>query len=81
MERYQIQRLVLYRWWQAIVEIPRMMKCRIWNKNILLWWHRLWIRRNDMHRSLDMDAEAMIEMSEHETNKYLAELMRRRSIA
>ncbi|MHB1118328.1 MAG: hypothetical protein ACYCZ7_02295 [Minisyncoccota bacterium] len=48
---------------------------------VRLWWHRLFIRRNEFHHSLDMDTDAMVRMSSAESKKYILDLVRRRSIA
>ena len=74
-------RIVLYVWWLDTKSLPGKIKRRIWNKHILLWWHRSWIRKDEFHRSLDMDGTAMLEMNEQERKKYLADLVRRRKIA
>ena len=57
------------------------MKRKIWNKSIKLWWHRLFIRKDEFHSSLNMDAEAIMEMSREERNDYHEDLARRRQIA
>jgi hypothetical protein len=67
--------------WLDLKSSTYKMKRRIWNKHILLWWYRLWVRRNEFHRSLDMDFAAMMEMDESEWKKYLTDLVRRRKIA
>ena len=46
-----------------------------------LWWHRLWIREDEFHASLNMDAEAMECMSSGQLADYLKDLLRRRKIA
>ncbi|MFA7151239.1 MAG: hypothetical protein WC158_03660, partial [Candidatus Paceibacterota bacterium] len=53
----------------------------IWNKCILLWWNRLWIRKDEFHPSLNSDVEAMMEMTKEEKMAYLKDLMIRRRIA
>lgn len=73
--------LALYAWWFEVRTFPGKIKRRIWNKHILLWWHRLWIRKDEFHCSLNMDTEAMLEMNGVETEKYLTDLLRRRMIA
>lgn len=55
-------------------------KVLIWNKNILLFWYRLWIRKNEFHSSLRLDEEAISEMNNEEKEKYFKELMHRRWI-
>lgn len=46
-----------------------------------LIWHKLWIRKDEFHHSLDMDVRAMLVMNDMDKNKYLNDLMRRRNIA
>lgn len=81
MKWYEKVRIVLYVWWLDMKSLPDKIKRRIWNKHILLWWHRLYIRKDEFHRSLDMDGAAMLEMNEQERKKYLEDLVRRREIA
>ena len=54
---------------------------RIWNAGLLLWWYRLWIRKDEFHRSLDMDLLAMLAMNKKRKEWYLEDLSRRRRIA
>jgi len=54
---------------------------QIWNKGILLWWYKLWIRKNEFHQSLSVDTDAMSVMSDEELCVYDADLAKRRSIA
>lgn len=56
-------------------------KRRLWNKRIKLWWCRLWIRKNEFHKSLNMDIEAMIVMNDKEQAAYINDLLRRRETA
>lgn len=74
-------RIVLSIWWLDIKLLPGKIKRRIWNKHIQLWWHKLWIRKDEFHHSLNMNGAAMLEMNEQEKEKYLADLVRRREIA
>jgi len=46
-----------------------------------LWWHRLWIRRDEFHKSLNMDGGAMREMTGSEQASYLVDLAERRNKA
>lgn len=46
-----------------------------------LWWNKLFIRSNEFHSSLDMDAYALVDMNENDRKKYIADLIRRRNIA
>lgn len=57
------------------------LKRRIWNKRILLWWYRLWIRKDEFHQSLATDPLALICMDKEEEIKYFEDLNKRREIA
>lgn len=57
------------------------LKRRIWNKHILLFWYRLWIRKDEFHISLSTDPFAMMEMNDKEQAEYMTDLFRRRKIA
>lgn len=59
----------------------RKVKARIWNGIILLWWHRLWIRKERFHKSLDLDQTARKAMSPKKREWYAEDLDARRSIA
>jgi len=48
---------------------------------IKLFWDRLWIRKDEFHKSLNMDVMAMLDMNEKEQEEYLADLVKRRNIA
>lgn len=72
---------VLYIWWLDVKSLPGKIKRCVWNKHILFWWYRLWIRKDELHRSLDIDGEAIHEMKKEELEKYLADNLRRRGIA
>ncbi|MFA5420519.1 MAG: hypothetical protein WC280_00630 [Patescibacteria group bacterium] len=51
------------------------------SSSIVLWWRRLWIRKDEFHHSLNLNCTAMIKMSKEERDKYLADIVRRRNIA
>jgi len=75
------KKFVLLVWWNIKFLLDKA-KIRIWNKYILLWWYRLWIRKKDeFSRSLDIDIFLIFEMNKQERKKYLADLVRRRKIA
>ncbi len=61
--------------------LPGKIKRIVWNKYILLWWYRLWIRKDEFHKSLDSDPLAMMEMTPDERRKYDLDRIRRRQIA
>ena len=54
---------------------------RLWNKHIKLFWYRLYVRRNEFHKSLNTDFDAMVVMDCDEMKAYYADLQRRRTIA
>jgi hypothetical protein len=57
------------------------LKYQIWNKGLLLWWYRLWIRQDKFHESLDIDPLAMMVMTRKQRDRYMNDLIRRRNIA
>lgn len=67
--------------WYNFQESLKDLRRRIWNKRLKLWWYRLWVRRNEFHKSLETDMEAMLAMDEDELASYYADLQRRRVIA
>ena len=46
-----------------------------------LFWHRLWIRKDEFHSSLSYDADAWLDMNEKERDFYSKDLIKRRIIA
>ena len=48
---------------------------------IKLWWARLWVRKNEMHSSLDMDLSIMCDLNKEELQEYITDITHRRSIA
>lgn len=73
--------LVFYLWCVSLKYLPIKVKRRVWNKGILLWRHKLWIRKDEFSRSLDIDVDAMLAMKEEERVRYIRNLIRRREIA
>jgi len=73
--------LELFALWRDLKALPGTIKRRVWNKHLLLWWHRLWIRENEFDRSLRLDPGAILEMDEEERKKYIRDLVRRRNTA
>lgn len=53
----------------------------VWNRGIKLQWDRLWVRKDEFHRSLYMDGDALLEMSPKQREAYLNDLCKRRQIA
>ena len=51
----------------------KLIKNRIWSK--------LWIRKDEFHSSLNLDAESMLYMNEKQREKYTIDLIKRRNIA
>ncbi len=78
MSRYEKFRIVLYCLWLDIKSLPGKLKRRIWNKYILLWWNRLWVRKDEFHSSLSIDFEAILEMNQKERKQYFDRLLYRR---
>ena len=66
---------------KQMLHLLQKLKRRIWNKHILLWWYKLWIRKDEFHKSLNMDPHAVMEMDVEERKRYFHDLNRRRSIA
>jgi hypothetical protein len=52
-----------------------------WGSKVRLWWSSLWIRKNEFHRSLDLDGIAMWKMNPKERGVYLDKLYKRRQMA
>jgi hypothetical protein len=67
--------------WTSLREELTYLRRRIWNKHLKLWWYRLYIRRDEFHRSLSSDFDAMLVMDRYELEKYFKDLYRRRKIA
>lgn len=44
-------------------------------------WYRLWIRKDEFHRSLDLDADYLMYLDDEQRSEYLKDLVRRREIA
>jgi len=63
------------------MKLTKDIKYRIWNKRILLWWYRLWIRQDEFHKSLSIDPLAIAVMTHKERNHYISDLLKRRAIA
>ncbi len=74
--------LIAFYWVSTRLKLDlSQIKRIVWNKYLFLWWCCLWIRKNEFHYSLNMDAMAMIEMDKKEMKKYLVSLDYRRKIA
>jgi len=46
-----------------------------------MFWNKLWVRKDEFHKSLEMDASAMMTMSREDVQKHMDDLVRRRNIA
>ena len=44
-------------------------------------WNRLWIRKDELHPSLDLDSGHLANLSPEESDSYMLDLIRRRQIA
>lgn len=80
-DQIRLMRSDLYSLLQNTKALPGKIKRRFWHKHILLAWHRLWIRKDEFHSSLDMDPLAMLEMDDNEKEKYCMNLAQLRQIA
>jgi hypothetical protein len=59
-----------------LFSLPAFLKSRT-----RLFWYRLWIRKDEFHRSLDMDFNFLITANEKQRVEYLNDLTIRREIA
>jgi len=62
---------------QCILHIVR----RMWLVSIKQKWNRLFIRKDEFSKTLDMDGEALSYMNDTERKKYMVDLVKRRNIA
>ena len=67
--------------WFKIKSWPGKTKRIVWNRGVKLQWNRLWIRKDEFHSSLNMDVNAMLEMSQKQRDAYIKDLCKRRQIA
>jgi len=51
------------------------------HKYFKLWWHRLWIRKDEFHESLDINVKAVLTMNKKQKKEYFMDLAKRRQIA
>ena len=67
--------------------VRRFVRRRIWHRRaplryrLKLWWHRLWIRRNEFHRTLNIDTSFRWVMCDCEWDAYCADVTYRRGVA
>jgi hypothetical protein len=54
------------------------LKRRIWNARILLWWNRLYLRKDEFHSSLNLDPCAWIVMNGKQRVAYANDLAKKR---
>jgi len=71
--RYEIWLL-----WDRIQSFPTRARCYIWNRGILLFWYKLWIRTDEDHKSFRIDTDAMSAMTREKAYSYYADLLIRR---
>lgn len=78
-QRFKHRSYIYFRYdlWDDLRDVWR----RIWNKRLKLWWHRLFIRKNEFHSSLDYDPYAMTGLNPGEFEAQRLDLIRRRMIA
>ena len=70
-----------YIYGEEISEFFLSVKRKIWNCGIKLWWYKLWIRKDEFHKSLDLDVFAMMEMDKKQMKKYIEDIAHRRHTA
>lgn len=75
IKNYIISKYIQFKQW--ILFIVR----RMWLVEVVQKWNKLWIRKNEFDKTLDMDGEMMMHMNEKEREKYMIDLVRRRNIA
>lgn len=70
-------------WFGIIKSRSEKTKRFIWTsaRGIKIQWDRLWVRKDEFHSSLNMDANAMLGMSQKQRSAYTRDLYRRRRIA
>lgn len=54
------------------------IKRKTWNAGILLWWNRLYLRKDEFHSSLNLDPFAWIVMNKKQRVVYANDLAKRR---
>jgi hypothetical protein len=67
--------------WFEIKSWPGKTRRFAWDRGVKLQWNRLWIRKDEFHSSLDMDINAMFEMSQKQRDAYIKNLYKRQQIA
>ncbi len=75
---------LLFFYWELEFSIKRFMrkaKGLVWNRCLKLFWHELWIRKNEFHSSLRTDTDAMSVMSHEARDSYIKGLVMRRNAA
>ncbi len=55
--------------------------CFVWHAGIKLFWYRLWVRKNALHKSLEFDIMEVMYMDNDQSRYYREDLIRRRNIA
>ena len=65
----------------CIIDDLTDLKRFVWNKGFLLWWYRLYIRKDVFHHSLDLDVDAMLAMSDKQRKSYMLDICKRRQKA
>lgn len=81
-EKWQIRVLLVLdfaHFWAA--DSLYLLKTRIWNARLLLWWYQLYIRLDEFDVSLEFDGAAWRVMSKKRRYQYARDLAVRRRIA
>ena len=79
---FAFRHLLLVLWFVfALDSWPGKVKKLVWNRGVKLQWNRLWVREDEFHDSLDMDACVLLDMSPKQRDEYINDLVKRRQTA
>jgi len=83
MTKWELFKYEVYNFWRYDFLEDKIfyVKRKIWNCGIKLLWYKLWIRKDEFHKSLDLDINAMLVMNREQREKYYKEIENRRHIA
>ena len=63
------------------IKIFNKLKILIWNRGVKMLWDCLWIRKNEFHKSLSLDVEALSQMDDGQREAYMKNMAIRRQAA
>ncbi len=75
---FRVSRVLLFYW---VIRDWWSSKKMFVRSRLRLIWARIYIRKDEFHKSLDMDFEALMTMKGKQKEKYLKDLCDRREIA